>query len=66
MTAVESITFVQARRREVSPNNGFRKQLHLYATSLKENPIGQGTEGLIEQAAIEDIGGSESIWQGAE
>ncbi|KAJ4000822.1 protein-tyrosine phosphatase-like protein, partial [Lentinula boryana] len=30
MTAMESITFVQSKRRIVSPNNGFRKQLHSY------------------------------------
>ncbi|KAE9392516.1 phosphatases II [Gymnopus androsaceus JB14] len=61
MTAMESITFVRSKHRQVSPNNGFRKQLRLYATSLKENPIAEGTAGLIEQAAIEDIGSSESI-----
>ncbi|KAJ3772656.1 protein-tyrosine phosphatase-like protein [Lentinula raphanica] len=31
MTAMESITFVQSKRKIVSPNNGFRKQLSLYA-----------------------------------
>ncbi|KIK61648.1 hypothetical protein GYMLUDRAFT_569688 [Collybiopsis luxurians FD-317 M1] len=31
MTAMEAIAFVQSKRKIVSPNNGFRKQLHLYA-----------------------------------
>ncbi|KAJ3849429.1 protein-tyrosine phosphatase-like protein [Lentinula lateritia] len=39
MTAMESITFVQSKRKIVSPNNGFRKQLYLYATRLRDNAL---------------------------
>ncbi|KAJ3890479.1 protein-tyrosine phosphatase-like protein [Lentinula edodes] len=35
MTAMESITFVQSKRKIVSPNNGFRKQLYFGHSPLQ-------------------------------
>jgi len=59
MTAMEAINFAQSKRTIVSPNNGFRKQLHLYAARLKENQ-GKTVELTGLEAVVEDNGGSGS------
>ncbi|KAJ3732089.1 protein-tyrosine phosphatase-like protein [Lentinula guzmanii] len=58
MTAMESITFVQSKRRIVSPNNGFRKQLHSYATSIRESTALKVT---VENSSFESTKGSAQL-----
>ncbi|KAJ4473630.1 protein-tyrosine phosphatase-like protein [Lentinula aciculospora] len=55
MTAMESINFVQSKRRIASPNNGFRKQLHLYTKRVRGNTDTVETESTEENT--EAIGG---------
>lgn len=59
MTPMEAINFAQSKRTIVSPNNGFRKQLHLYAARLKENQEETAELTGLEVVA-EDNGGSGS------